>query len=98
VELIYALQNKIPYGSLQNAAGAFVKASLESVTAAAASASKMAADFRISMTNSPGKDAVCAAAGERGSQRKRSHKAGQVNGSRISFHHCGIKGNKGEKA
>ena len=57
VELIYALQNKIPYGSVQNAAGAFMKASLESVTAAAASAPKMPADFRVSITNSPGKDA-----------------------------------------
>jgi len=57
VELIYAVQNKIPYGSVRNAAGAFVKASLESVTAAAASAPKMPADFRVSITNSPGKDA-----------------------------------------
>jgi len=57
VELIYALQNNIPYGSVRNAAGAFVKASLEGVTAAAASAPKMPADFRISITNSPGKDA-----------------------------------------
>jgi len=57
VELIYALQNKIPYGSVQNAAGAFMKASLQSVTAAAASAPKMPADFRVSITNSPGKDA-----------------------------------------
>ena len=38
VELIYALQNKISYGSVQNAAGEFVKASVESVTAAAAGA------------------------------------------------------------
>lgn len=57
VELIYAIQNNIPYGSVRNAAGAFVKASLESVTAAAASAPKMPADFRASITNSPGKDA-----------------------------------------
>lgn len=57
VELIYALQNKITYGSVKNAAGNFVKASLESVTAAAASAPKMPADFRVSITNSPGKDA-----------------------------------------
>jgi phosphate transport system substrate-binding protein len=57
VELIYAVQNKIPYGSVRNAAGAFVKASLKSVTAAAASAPKMPADFRVSITNSPGKDA-----------------------------------------
>ena len=57
VELIYAVQNKIPYGSVRNSAGTFVKASLESVTAAAASAPKMPADFRVSITNSPGKDA-----------------------------------------
>lgn len=57
VELIYAIQNNIPYGSVRNAAGAFVKASLESVTAAAATAPKMPADFRVSITNSPGKDA-----------------------------------------
>ena len=57
VELIYATQNNIPYGSVRNAAGAFVKASLESVTAAAASAPKMPVDFRVSITNSPGKEA-----------------------------------------
>jgi phosphate transport system substrate-binding protein len=57
VELIYAVQNKIPYGSVKNAAGNFVKASLESVTAAAASSPKMPADFRVSITNAPGKDA-----------------------------------------
>jgi phosphate transport system substrate-binding protein len=57
VELIYAVQNNIPYGSVKNSAGAFVKASLESVTAAAASAPKMPADFRVSITNAPGKDA-----------------------------------------
>jgi phosphate transport system substrate-binding protein len=55
VELIYAVQNKIPYGSVKNAAGEFVKASLEGVTAAAASAPKMPADFRVSITNAPGK-------------------------------------------
>jgi phosphate transport system substrate-binding protein len=56
VELIYALQTKIPFGSVQNVAGNFVKGSLDSVTAAAASAPKMPADFRISITNAPGKD------------------------------------------
>src|SRR5204862_7871161 len=56
VELIYALQNKISYGSVQNMAGDFVKASPESVSAAAAeAASKMPADFRVSITNAPGK-------------------------------------------
>ncbi len=57
VELIYAVQNKIPYGSVKNAAGSFVKASLESVTAAAGSMKTMPADFRVSITNAPGKDA-----------------------------------------
>lgn len=56
VELIYALQNKITYGTVRNAAGNYVKASLDSTTAAAASA-KMPADFRVSITNAPGKDA-----------------------------------------
>ncbi|HEX4999702.1 MAG TPA: phosphate ABC transporter substrate-binding protein PstS [Terriglobia bacterium] len=56
VELIYALQNKIAYGSVQNADGQFVKASVESVTAAAAAAAaQMPADFRVSITNAPGK-------------------------------------------
>lgn len=57
VELIYALQNKITYGSVRNSAGVFLKASLEGVTAAAASAPKMPADFRVSITNAPGKEA-----------------------------------------
>ncbi len=56
VELIYALQNKIAYGSVQNASGEFVKASVAAVTAAAAEAVKaMPADFRVSITNAPGK-------------------------------------------
>jgi len=56
VELIYALQNKISYGTVQNAAGEFVKASVASVTAAAAGATaQMPADFRVSITNAPGK-------------------------------------------
>jgi len=57
VELIYAVQNKIAYGSVRNSVGTFVKATLESVTAAAASAPKMPDDFRVSITNAPGKDA-----------------------------------------
>jgi phosphate transport system substrate-binding protein len=57
VELIYAVQNKITYGSVKNSGGAFVKASLESVTAAAASVKNMPADYRVSITNAPGKDA-----------------------------------------
>jgi len=57
VELIYAVSNKMSYGTVQNAAGTFVKASLESVTAAAASMKDMPEDFRVSITNAPGKDA-----------------------------------------
>jgi phosphate transport system substrate-binding protein len=57
VELIYALQNNISYGTVRNAAGEFVKASLESTTAAAASVKTMPADFRVSITNAPGKEA-----------------------------------------
>jgi len=57
VELIYALQNKITFGTVRNAAGNFVKASLDSTTAAAASVKTMPADFRVSITNAPGKDA-----------------------------------------
>ncbi len=51
------MQNKIPYGVVKNSSGAFVKASLESVTAAAASVKSMPSDFRVSITNAPGKDA-----------------------------------------
>ena len=57
IELIYAVQNKIPYGSVKNSSGAFVKASLDSVTSAAGSVKTMPADFRVSITNAPGKDA-----------------------------------------
>jgi len=58
VELIYARQNKIDYGSVQNLDGEWVNASLESVTAAAESAAKaMPKDFRVSITNAPGKAA-----------------------------------------
>ena len=52
VELIYAVQNNIPYGNVQNAAGKFVKADLASVTAAAAADAKnIPDDFRVSITN-----------------------------------------------
>ena len=57
VELIYAVQNKISYGSVKNAAGNFVQASLDGVTEAAASVKMMPADFRVSITNAPGKTA-----------------------------------------
>ena len=57
VELIYAVQNKMSYGTVQNAAGKFIKADLKSVTAAAAGAAKdMPEDFRVSITNAPGDD------------------------------------------
>ena len=57
VELIYAVQNKITYGSVRNAAGNFVAASLDGVTEAAATAKTMPADFRVSITNASGKTA-----------------------------------------
>lgn len=57
VELIYAVQNRISYGSVQNAAGEYVRASAESVSNAAAVAAKnMPPDFRVSMTNAPGRN------------------------------------------
>lgn len=57
VELIYALQNKIAFGSVKNSAGKWVKASIEGVTDAAASVKTMPADFRVSITNAPGPNA-----------------------------------------
>jgi phosphate transport system substrate-binding protein len=54
VELIYALQNKISYGSVQNPAGNYVKASIQGVTEAAASVKDIPADYRVSITNAPG--------------------------------------------
>lgn len=57
VELIYALQNHITFGSLQNAAGKWVKGSIEGVTEAAASVKNMPPDFRVSITNAPGANA-----------------------------------------
>ncbi|MFZ3329023.1 MAG: phosphate ABC transporter substrate-binding protein PstS [Candidatus Acidiferrales bacterium] len=55
IELVYAAQNNISFGKVQNAAGKFVKADLAGVTAAAAGAAKdMPADFRVSITNAPG--------------------------------------------
>jgi phosphate transport system substrate-binding protein len=56
IELIYALQNKINFGLVENASHNFIKASLQSTTAAVQGV-KMPADFRVSITNSPGKDA-----------------------------------------
>jgi phosphate transport system substrate-binding protein len=58
VEAVFAHQNQITFGAVQNAAGAFVKSSIESVTAAAAGAAPaIPDDFRVSITNPPGEDA-----------------------------------------
>jgi phosphate transport system substrate-binding protein len=58
VELVYAVQNKMAYGQVQNSSGEFVKADLASVTAAARSvAANMPDDFRVSIANPPGRDA-----------------------------------------
>lgn len=58
VELIYAIQNKMPYGKVKNSSGEFIKADLPSVTAAAAGAAKnIPDDFRVSITDAPGKAA-----------------------------------------
>ena len=57
VELIYAAGNGMPFGTVKNAAGKFIKASTGGVTAAAAAVGKnMPADYRISITNAPGAD------------------------------------------
>jgi len=56
VELIYAVQNNMSYGVVKNAAGKFVKASVETVTNAAGSVKQMPDDFRVSITNAPGAD------------------------------------------
>jgi phosphate transport system substrate-binding protein len=57
VELIYAAQNKMQFGSVKNAAGKFVKASPDGVTAAAAASAKsIPADYRVSITNATGAD------------------------------------------
>ena len=58
VELIYAVQNSVPYGSVKNSSGNFIKADLASVSAAAAGTAKdMPDDFRVSITNASGKTA-----------------------------------------
>jgi len=54
VELAYAIGNKLPAAAIRNAAGKFVEPSIESTTAAAATARSMPADFRVSLTNAPG--------------------------------------------
>jgi phosphate transport system substrate-binding protein len=57
VELAYAIQAKLNTGSVQNAAGRWVDASVQSVTQAAGSIGEIPADFRMSITNSPGDEA-----------------------------------------
>jgi phosphate transport system substrate-binding protein len=58
VELIYALSNELTFADVKNSAGQYVKASLESVTSAAAGyANAMPDDFRFMITNAPGADA-----------------------------------------
>ena len=57
VELIYALQNHISFGEVKNASGSWIKASIDGVTAAAASVKQMPADYRVSITNAPGAQA-----------------------------------------
>ncbi|HET8577855.1 MAG TPA: phosphate ABC transporter substrate-binding protein PstS [Methylomirabilota bacterium] len=58
VELAYAITNKLPVASVQNAAGKFVEPTIASTTAAAAgAAANMPADFRVSLTNPPGETA-----------------------------------------
>ncbi len=58
VELIYAVQNNISYGLVKNKSGNYVKATLDSVTAAAAAAAaNMPADYRVSITDPSGKNA-----------------------------------------
>ncbi|MBV9405709.1 MAG: phosphate ABC transporter substrate-binding protein PstS [Acidobacteriaceae bacterium] len=55
VELIYAVKNHLPYGKIKNQSGEFVKADLQSVSAAAAASKSMPADFRVSITDESGK-------------------------------------------
>ncbi|MGD0157682.1 MAG: phosphate ABC transporter substrate-binding protein PstS [Terracidiphilus sp.] len=57
VELIYAQQNHINYGAIRNSAGAWLKASIEGVSQAAATVKNMPADYRVSITNAPGPNA-----------------------------------------
>jgi len=58
VELAYAITNKLPYAKMKNEAGNIVPVNFNTVTAAAAGASKhMPKDLRVLITNSPGKNA-----------------------------------------
>jgi len=57
IELFYALQNHVPFASIKNASGNWVKASLEGVTEAGGSVKNMPADYRVDITNPPGANA-----------------------------------------
>jgi len=57
VELYYALQNHVPFASVKNAAGNWVKATIEGVTEAGGSVKNMPADYRVDITNAPGANA-----------------------------------------
>ncbi|MGH8163465.1 MAG: phosphate ABC transporter substrate-binding protein PstS [Rhodanobacteraceae bacterium] len=78
VELIYALQNKMPYADLKNKEGDFVKPTLASVTAAMSTA-EIPADFRFSMTDAPGKAAypICGATWLLVYQNQKDHQKGE---------------------
>jgi phosphate transport system substrate-binding protein len=54
VEFIYALQNQLSYGRVQNREGQFVSASLESISAAASHSVKVGEDFKVSIVDAPG--------------------------------------------
>jgi phosphate transport system substrate-binding protein len=54
VELIYAMQNKIPFAYVKSGGGTWVKASVEGVSEAAASVKAIPADYRVSIVNAPG--------------------------------------------
>jgi phosphate transport system substrate-binding protein len=57
VEFIFALRDHLSYGAVRNGAGRFVAADLDSIAAAAANAAPgMPANFRLSITNAPGRD------------------------------------------
>ncbi len=56
VELAYAKQNGIAYGSVKNSSGKVIQANVESI-AASADGVKIPADYRVSVTNSPNENA-----------------------------------------
>ncbi len=56
IELAYAMQNKLPYDDMKNSSGNYITPSIDSVTAALATA-QIPDDFRFSMVNPAGADA-----------------------------------------